>query len=273
MSLYTLAGEHGSCTVLSFGAQLLSWKLPDSQEQLYLSPRTQLDGSVAIRGGVPICFPQFNLRVIGQHALAKHGFARQLPWQMTDQSENKLCFSLDSSEQTLKWWPYAFSARLGVSLEPRGLRVAMQVLNTGQVTMPFALALHTYLRVSDVRQVALHGLQDVPFWDAVKHLQRPDVRNFDADPLRFGTEIDRVYANAPRELILRDGERQMRVVSSASLPDTVVWNPGPALCAKLVDMPPDGWQHMLCVEAACIQAPVRLEPAQSWEGWQFLQLG
>ena len=51
----------------------------------------------------------------------------------------------------------------------------------------------------------------------------------------------------------------------------VVWNPGADKCAALADMPPDGWQHMVCVEAARIHAPVCLAPAQAWCGTQQLR--
>ena len=57
------------------GGHVLSW-VALGAEQLYLSPRSLLDGRAAIRGGVPVCFPQFNER----GPLPKHGFARNLPW-------------------------------------------------------------------------------------------------------------------------------------------------------------------------------------------------
>jgi glucose-6-phosphate 1-epimerase len=85
-------------------------------------------------------------------------------------------------------------------------------------------------------------------------------------------ETDRVYANAPRELILEDSRRKRRITHSESLPDTVVWNPGQALCAQLPDMPEQGWLRMLCVEAACIEQPVSLQPNQRWRGWQQIEL-
>ena len=41
----------------------LMWqRAADGVERLYLSPQTSRDGSTAIRGGVPVCFPQFNMR-------------------------------------------------------------------------------------------------------------------------------------------------------------------------------------------------------------------
>ncbi|MFX6031775.1 hypothetical protein ABTE99_19565, partial [Acinetobacter baumannii] len=63
------------------GAQVLSWVMADGVERLYLSPRSVFDGHTAIRGGVPVCFPQFNQR----GPLAKHGFARNLPWRVVDE--------------------------------------------------------------------------------------------------------------------------------------------------------------------------------------------
>ena len=63
-----------------------------------------------------------------------------------------------------------------------------------------------------------------------------------------------------------------RLTQSASLSETVVWNPGVERCAALNDLPPDGYRHMLCVEAACINTPVMLAPGQSWSGWQALDV-
>jgi glucose-6-phosphate 1-epimerase len=87
---------------------------------------------------------------------------------------------------------------------------------------------------------------------------------------RFHGEIDRIYAKA-NNLLLRDGPRRM-IIETDQMPDVVLWNPGPEKCASLKDMPPDGWRHMLCVEAARIHAPVTLAPGESWSGRQSLIL-
>ena len=61
------------------GAHVLSW-VSQGRERLYLSPSNLWDGTSAIRGGVPVCFPQFNQR----GTLPKHGFARNMDWTAGD---------------------------------------------------------------------------------------------------------------------------------------------------------------------------------------------
>ena len=75
--------------------------------------------------------------------------------------------------------------------------------------------------------------------------------------------IDRIYAKA-NDLLLREGPRRLSI-ESENLPDAVIWNPGPEKCAHLKDMPADGWQHMLCVEAARIMEPATLGPDRELE--------
>ena len=79
--LHTPQGDTAAISL--HGAQVLSWRTADNkaqQERLYLSPRVNwqavAQGRSAIRGGIPICWPQFNRR----GPLPKHGLARLLPW-------------------------------------------------------------------------------------------------------------------------------------------------------------------------------------------------
>ena len=88
--------------------------------------------------------------------------------------------------------------------------------------------------------------------------------------LRFGSEFDCVYTAPARPLHLIQPSGRLEIAQSASCTETVVWNPGPALSAQLVDLPDDGWRHMLCVEAARIDEPVLLASGGSWQGWQQL---
>jgi glucose-6-phosphate 1-epimerase len=47
-----------SCEVLLFGATLVSWKSEGGlRENLWMSDAAKVDGSKAVRGGVPLVFP------------------------------------------------------------------------------------------------------------------------------------------------------------------------------------------------------------------------
>lgn len=274
------AGDH--VRIALHGAHVLSWQTADGQERLYLSPKAVLDGKSPIRGGVPVCFPQFNNRVLGDDsshvALPKHGFARTSLWQLESQTasptEAIATLTLQDSPQTRAFWPCSFTAQLQVRLTSGQLNLEFSVRNTDAVAWPFALALHTYLRVSDITQAVLHGLQGQTYWDAVQDLRDMTVRQPQAEAgLTFGSETDRVYAavaSALPTLVLGDKTGALQITQSPSLTETVVWNPGPVLCAALADMPDAGYQHMLCVEAARIDTPVILHPGELWTGWQQL---
>ena len=249
------------------GAQVLSWTTADGTERLYLSPQAVFDGRTAIRGGVPVCFPQFNQR----GPLPKHGFARNLPWQAVapEAGGDTLVLRLADDAATRRLWPEAFEARLRIGLAPGRLRIGLEVRNPGPTPWSFTAALHTYLRVDDATALRLEGLQGRPRWDAVR-----DERFVEPSPaLRFGEEFDSVFGAASGAgLTLVQPEGRLAITQGDSCTETVVWNPGPALSHQLADMPDDGWRHMLCVEAASIDAPVAVAPGGRWEGWQQLQV-
>ncbi|MEO5738027.1 MAG: D-hexose-6-phosphate mutarotase [Variovorax sp.] len=252
--------EGGRAVVSLHGAQLLSWTTADGVERIYLSPDALFDGRGAIRGGVPVCWPQFNQR----GALPKHGFARNLPWQAMPGNEGQLVLALRDDEATRALWPHAFRLQLTVALAPRQLRVTIDVTNTGGAPMSFALALHSYLRVDDIAQARLQGLQGANRWDAVRDDRHVEM----AEALRFDAEFDSVYAAPSGPLKLVQPSGTLQIVQSAGCTETVVWNPGAALSAKLADLPDDGWRHMLCVEAARIDENVLLAPGAQWQAWQ-----
>ena len=270
-------GSGDRLLVAHHGAHVLSWTTADGVERLYLSPRALMDGASPIRGGVPICFPQFNMRSLGKAPLPKHGFARTMPWSLRglqmspDAAEVRLGLQDDASSRAV--WPHGFVATWTLRLAPGSLRMEFAVQNTGVQPWSFALALHTYLRVADIAQTRLLGLQGLRYWDGVQHLQQPDVRLTEAqDALAFGSETDRVYEQIQGPLTVQQPSGVVRLTQSASLPEAVVWNPAAARCAAIEDMPANGWQNMLCVEAACVNNPVLLVPGQAWSGWQVLEV-
>ena len=66
------APDGARATVLLHGGHVVSWVPAGADEQLYLSPKSSFAPGSAIRGGVPVIFPQFNTR----GPLQRHGFAR-----------------------------------------------------------------------------------------------------------------------------------------------------------------------------------------------------
>lgn len=246
------------------GAQVLSW-VAAGRERLYLSPHAVLDGHSPIRGGIPVCFPQFNQR----GPLPKHGFARNLAWQSADSAgPSSLTLRLHDDERSRQWWPQAFEAQLSVDLAPGSLRVGLQVHNPSAQAWAFTSLLHTYLRVDDIAQAAIDGLDGMARWDAVT-----DAHSTQQGAVAIAGEYDSVFTAPVHALELCEaGQPRMRIRQSPSLASTVVWNPGAALCTRLADMPADGYRHMLCIEAGQIDSPVTLAPGQHWAGWQELSL-
>jgi glucose-6-phosphate 1-epimerase len=246
------------------GAHVLSW-VSHGRERLYLSPHSVMDGHGAIRGGVPVCFPQFNQR----GTLPKHGFARNLTWaaKPTEPTPEGVSLSLvlSDSPDTRVHWQQAFEAQFSIELAPRSLTMTLKVVNRDTNPLEMTGALHTYLAVDDIGQASLRGLQGQAEWDSLT-----DVHAQAAPELRFDAEFDRVYEATPRPLLLQDGGNRLQIEQSLSWFNSVVWNPGAALSARMADMPDDGYQRMLCVEAAQVDAPVKVSPQATWQGWQRL---
>ena len=264
---WTLVLDQGdTLTVTEQGAQVVSW-ISQGREQLFLSPKNIWDGARAIRGGIPVCFPQFNQR----GSLPKHGFARNVAWQAGEPQVSEagmtVGFTLNHGPATQKFWSAEFQAQVQIHLSPNALKVDLSVSNLGETELQFSGALHTYLAVSDISTTSLTGLQGQPEWDAVC-----DAHSQASEALTFQSEFDRVYAASPKPLVLQDGVRALEINQSPSWAQTVVWNPGETLCATLADMPPDGFAHMLCVEAAQVFSPIYVPAHGHWQGWQSLTL-
>ena len=267
--------ETGDTVIASLhGGQVLSWVPGEGGERLFLSDKQVFGADAAIRGGVPICFPQFNER----GNLPKHGFARRANWTLEQETGDGFVLLLRDSAATHSIWPERFELRLQVALAPQVLKLTLSVHNPGPREWSFAAALHSYWRTRDVTQVTLGGLAGTRCWDA-----RADRRFIeDSAQIHFGQlaqqGFDRVYTVAsegceakPLTLAHEHGRPRLTLTQSDNLHEAVVWNPGQAEAARLADMPAEGWRHMLCVEAARIDEPVRLAPGQRWTAWQHLR--
>lgn len=251
--------------IYPYGAQLTSWITASGREWIFLSEQMSFAPGKAIRGGVPIIFPQFNERGSGQ----RHGFARTLPWQLCDNLNDRACFQFYDSQATSSW-PYKFLCEMQYLVEDDALTMILKVQNTDSKAFSFTCALHTYLQIDGLQQTTLSGLDKIPYWDNNGGDFHQDRKTSTETKLSFDDAIDRVYFGYRTPLVLTTQEKKLQIAQEG-FSDVVVWNPGMQAAKDMADLADREYQSMLCVEAAQIDANVQLAPGESWEGSQILR--
>lgn len=261
--LQTPAGA--SAVISLFGAQVLSWTPASGNERLYLSERAIFDGKTPIRGGIPVCFPQFSDQGEG----VKHGFVRRQAWELAShRAQDKFAcatFRCDSSPATRTVWPHDFRAELTVMIEGDRLDIELEIANTGSQAFSFTAGLHSYLRLGNVELTRLQGLEGLDYLDATAGKRRC---HDDRYALFVDDPLDRVYLGVTKPLLLSETGRQL-VVEQSGFGELVVWNPWESGVTAFPDMAPLDFKRMLCVEAVAYH-PVELAAAQDWCGRQTL---
>ncbi|EFJ24374.1 hypothetical protein SELMODRAFT_267799 [Selaginella moellendorffii] len=263
-----------------YGGQVTSWKNERGEELLFLSCKAIFKPPKAIRGGIPVCFPQFS----NLGTLEQHGFARNRVWAIdTDpppilnSSGSGSCSSnknstvdliLKSSEDA---WPHSFEVRMRVTLKRGGdlaQTIRVRNTNTDNKSFSFTIALHTYFSVSDINEVRIEGLETLEYMDNLQQRKRFTEQG---DSITFDGEVDKVYLGAPTKIAIVDHEKKRTiVVKKEGFPDAVVWNPWDKRAKAMSDFGDDEYLHMVCVEPAVIETPITLKPGEEWRGRQEL---
>ncbi|PKE28788.1 D-hexose-6-phosphate mutarotase [Rahnella sp. AA] len=238
------------------GAHLLSWQPAGEAPVLWMSSASAFKDGVAIRGGIPICWPWF-----GPAGKPSHGFARNFPWALTDHTESNegviLTLTLKSSPESLELWPHEFVLTARFTL---GETCHIELESTGDFKANSAL--HTYFNIGDIADVTVKGL-GAHFIDKVDGAKVKE----EGGDLTFTGQTDRIYTQpqAVSEIVDPVLKRTL-VVAHENNADVVAWNPGSALSVSMADMPDDGYKTMVCVETAQVShqhtsthaAPARL---------------
>ncbi len=256
-----IRSQDGASAIVSlYGAHVLSWQTADGRERLFCSKHSKLDGSKAIRGGIPLIFPQFAEQGTGQ----RHGFARTSEWQVEEVGigENGSAFAefvlLTQNLSPEIAAAYPCRLRWRVSVQGQKLDMQCQVDNLGTQVVSFACALHTYFAVDDVATTQVLGLQDLSYiemgqagWQSEAALHIPE-------------KIDRQYLQVPRPLRIESATAALNWQQSGFV-DCVVWNPGAHDAEQLSDLGDEEYRQFICVEAAML-TPYSLYAGQSWIG-------
>ncbi|MER5867496.1 D-hexose-6-phosphate mutarotase [Kitasatospora sp. NPDC002040] len=228
------------------GAQLIAWQPAGAEPVLWLSEQARFEPGRAIRGGVPICWPWF-----GPAAEPSHGFARLLPWELAEVTEDAsgvvLTMTLRDGERSREYWPHAFTALVRLRL---GRECAIDLEARGDFTS--TAALHSYFQVGDIDTVTVAGLGEVYTDDLLGTEGRQD------GDLVFATPLDRVYTRADAVSLVDDPVLGRTIeVRHRGQSDVVLWNPGAEGCS---DTAAGGHRTFACVETVRLNRPLVSSP-------------
>lgn len=255
--------------VFLYGAAVTSWTTRGENHFWMSDTNKWQPGGKAIRGGIPICFPQF-----GPYGdMIQHGFARISNWKIRDSNVNDdgsvsaiFGLSSDSDQEAVREWPYKFDLEYTVTLSFAGLETKLAVTNKDDKQFSFTAAFHNYFKTTNIDDARIFGYEGLKFLNRLDGDKEMPAEE-DTGAGKFLTEeTDRVYLDAPEELAMFDfaSLKVLKIKKTPTLGDATLWNPFGAEGAD------PGWKNFVCIEPACISNPATVQPGETWVGAQLL---
>ncbi|XP_042061454.1 putative glucose-6-phosphate 1-epimerase isoform X1 [Salvia splendens] len=298
-----ILSEPTGCTaeVLLHGGQIVSWKNERREELLFLTNKALWKAGKVIKGGISICFPQ----CINFGSPEQPGFVRNRLWSVDDSpaplppanSRSTVDLLLKSTDDDLKNWPhrlvvirmaiipitvvfntflccfgfdglFRFELRLRISVTAGKLTVIPRVRNVDSKPFSFAVALCSYLSVSDISEVRVEGLETLDYFDNLLQRERYTEQ---ADAITFDGEVERVYLSTPPKIAVIDHEKKRTyVLRKDGMPDAALWNPWDKKAKAMPDFGDEDYRISLCIDSSSIETPIVLKPCEEWKGRQEL---
>jgi glucose-6-phosphate 1-epimerase len=244
-----------------FGATVISFKTGAGRETLFVSRDAKKDGSKAIRGGIPLVFPQF-----GQpdKSMPQHGFLRNNFWRADEASlyDNEsgagISYSLSLDEvKNSRGGPWDDSTEFNckciysIKIDGTKMTTSLEIQNTGIKPFGFQTLQHTYLMVDgrsaqDPSQCYVTGLEGYSVSDKITN----EDYTWESKPVTIPDNVDRVY-NPPTGKEVVDvivgvgGGKTLKLSASGTLNGAstpvscVVWNPYKEKAAAMGDFGDD----------------------------------
>lgn len=258
----------GTGEIYLHGAHVTAWTPAGHDPVIWMSGGSAFAADAPIRGGVPICFPWFGPGRDGK-AQPAHGFARLAEFAVVDarDDDGEVTVSLRLTEAEVTGlpgadgWPHPFELTYTVTMGEE-LTLAVGVRNTGEDSISFEEALHTYLHVADATAARVEGLDGVTYLDKVA--EGGPAERTQEGPVTVTGETDRVYRSTATATVVDPGRARTMTVAKDGSADTVVWNPWVEKAAAMPDYDDAEWPTMVCVETAnAFDDAVTLAPGES----------
>lgn len=252
-----------------YGAAITSWTTR-GEDHFWLSDTNKWEpGGKAIRGGIPICFPQF-----GPYGdLVQHGFARVSEWDVRSTTVNEdgsvsavFGLSSDTPQGEMDKWGFKFDAEYTVTLSFAGLETKLAVTNKDEKPFEFTCAFHNYFKTTGVKDARIFGYEGCKFLNRLDADKEMPAEEDTGAGILLQQETDRIYLDVPEELAIFDfaSLKVLKIKKTPTLANATLWNPYGAEGAD------PGWKNFVCIEPACITNPASVQPGETWVGAQLL---
>ena len=139
----TLSNSELTATINSFGAELISLKNKSNREFIW-------EGNPDYWGKhSPILFPIVGslkndnyIYNISIYHLPRHGFAREMDFEVKEKTDLEVVFSLKQTRATLEKYPFNFELQISYTLTNSVLKIGFKVINNNDFSMPFSIGAH-----------------------------------------------------------------------------------------------------------------------------------
>lgn len=234
------------------GARITDWRPARQEPVLWISRGATATDAPFSAGGVPICFPWFGRHPHDPDAPG-HGLARLAVWQVADTRIRGAGVRV-ALQTHLDQYRLTYRVTFG-----RKLTMTLAIENLADEPATCEAALHSYFRVSDVRQVVVHGLENTGYVDKTRQFApRPAT----GTPLRITGPIDRIYRKTTAACEIEDPGMRRRIrIAASGAGAAVVWNPWCQSAAARAGFSDGDWREMLCVETAAVGDDALVVPA------------
>jgi glucose-6-phosphate 1-epimerase len=212
---------------------------------LWLSEISVFERGIAIRGGIPLCWPRFGSL---DSSLPQHGFARTEMFELIeviekDAATTEITMRLSDSHATRRLWDYQFVLEVKITLTQE-LKIELITTNKESKDMMLTQALHTYFKISDISNITIKGLEQKIYLDTLTNDSL-----YESESITIDKEIDRVYQGVDENIELVDNNKKVTLATTGSS-SAIVWNPWIEKCSKMSYMNKNAYKEFVCIESA-----------------------
>ncbi|MCG9792902.1 aldose 1-epimerase family protein [Flavobacterium algicola] len=242
----TLDNAYLTVQINSMGAELISIKDKKNTEYMW-------EGNPKFWGKhSPVLFPivgalkndtyQYNGK---NYQLSRHGFAREMEFNLIENSATKAIFAIASNADTLLKYPFEFELQIIYTLVKNNIQIEYQVVNKNAYDMPFSIGAHPAfalpkefeeysLQFSEKEQLHYNILENNLIADTTKELPL-DYSNSIALEYSLFENDALIFKNLQSKTVsILEGKREIVRVHYEDFPSLGIWTMpnAPFLCIE-----------------------------------------